>query len=77
MRTYLYNGLEIEEDLNLIHITKKDIRNGSIVFSTIGGDTCYDYGVKFLNHFDKLYHNAPRSDYIEMITYSLVTHGVI
>ena len=76
MITYIYNGLQIKEDLNHIHITNKDIRNGSIVFSTIDGATCYDYGVKFLNQFNKLYHNAPRSDYIEMITYSLVTHGV-
>ena len=74
MRAYRYNGLDIVEENNLIQI--KNIRNGNIVFSTLSGRTCYDHKVKFLNHYDKIYHDEPRSDFIEMLTYSLVTHGV-
>ena len=74
MKQYRYNGLDIVEDNNIIRI--KNVRDGNIIFSTIDGETCYDYGVKFLNRFDKIYHNDPISDFIEKITYSLVTHGV-
>ena len=74
MKQYRYNGLDIVEFDNLIWI--KIIRNGAILFSTKDGKTCYDYGVKFLNRYNKIYHNRARNDFIEMITYSLLTHGV-
>ena len=74
MRHYRYNGLDIVENNDFIWI--KNVRDGDIIFSTRGGDTCYNYEVKFLNRFDKLYHNEPKNDFIEMITYSLLTHGV-
>ena len=74
MRQYRYNGLDIVEIDNLIWI--KNIRNGDIIFSTREGETVYEYGVKFLNRCDRIFHNQPRSDFIEMITYSLLTHGV-
>ena len=73
MRHYRYNGLDIVENNDFIWI--KNVRDGDIIFSTRDGDTCYNYEVKFLNRFDKLYHNEPKIDFIEMITYSLLTHG--
>ena len=74
MKQYRYNGLDVVEFDNLIWI--KNIRNGDILFSTREGEVCYEYGVKILNRYDRIYHNRPRSDFIEMITYSLLTHGV-
>ena len=62
------------EDDNLIWI--KNVRDANIVFSTKDGETCYNYDVKVLYRFDKLYHNEPKNDFIEMISYSLGTHGV-
>ena len=74
MKQYLYNGLDIVEDDNLILI--KTVRNRTIIFSTRYGESCYDFAVKFLNSYDRLYHNEPKNDFIEMICYSLVTHGI-
>ena len=74
MRRYRYNGLDIVEDNNSIHL--KNVRDGKVIFYTDNGNTCYNYDVKFLNRFDKIYHNDPRSDFIEMVAYSLITHGV-
>ena len=74
MRQYRYNGLDIVESDILIWI--KNLRNGDIMFSMRSGETVHEYGVKFLNRYDRIYHNRPRSDFIEMITYSLLTHGV-
>ena len=74
MRQYRYNGLDIAEDGNLIWI--KNVRDGDIVFSTRDGETCYNFDAKFLNRFDRIYHHKPKNDFIEMIYYSLVTHGV-
>ena len=74
MKQYRYNGLDIVEDYNLIWI--KNVRDGNFLFSTIGGETSYDLRVKFLNRYNKIYHNEPKNDFIEMISYSLVTHGV-
>ena len=74
MKLYRYNGLDIAEFDNLIWI--KNVRDGNILFSTIDGETSYDFGVKFLNRYDKIYHNEPKNDFIEMISYSLLTHGV-
>ena len=74
MKQYRYNGLDIVEVNNLIWI--ENIRDGKIIFATIDGETCYDYDIKFLNKYDKIYHNEPKKDFIEMISYSLVTHGV-
>ena len=59
---------------NLICI--KNVRDGNIIFSARDGETCYDFHVKFLNRYDKLYHNEPKNDFIEMLPYSLITHGV-
>ena len=69
-----FNGLDIVEDDNLNWI--KIVRDGDIIFSTIDGETCYKYDVQVLNRFDKLYHNEPKHDFIEMLTYSLITHVV-
>ena len=44
MKQYRYNGLDIVEDYSLIWI--KNVRDGNILFSTIGGETCYDFGVE-------------------------------
>ena len=74
MKQYRYNGLDIVEVDNLICI--KNIREGNIIFSTKEGEVCYDLGVKFLNRCNKIYHNDPKNDFIEMLSYSLVTHGV-
>ena len=74
MNQYRCNGLDIVEDDNLIWI--KNIRDGNIIFSTKKGEICYDCGVKFLKRYDKIYHNEPKNEFIEMISYSLVTHGV-
>ena len=74
MKQYRYNGLDIVEDKNLIWI--KNFRDGNIVFSTRDGETCYNFDVKLLNRYDKIYHNEPGNDFIEMLTYSLTTHGV-
>ena len=74
MKQYRFNGLDIVENNNLIFI--KNVRNGDVVFSTIDGETCYNFDVKILNRYDKIYHNESRNDFIEMLTYSLVTHGV-
>jgi len=74
MRRYRYNGLDIVEDNNSIQL--KNVGDGSVIFYTDNGNTCYNYDVKFLNRFDKIYHNEPKNDFIEMISYSLVTHGV-
>ena len=74
MKQYRYNGLDIVECDNLICI--KNIREGNIIFSTRDGETCYNFGVKFLNQYDKIYHNEPKNDFIEMLSDSLVTHGV-
>ena len=59
---------------NLICI--KNIRDENIIFSKIDGVVCYDFNVKFLNRYNKIYHNEPKNDFIEMLSYSLVTHGV-
>ena len=74
MNQYRYNGLDIVEFDNLIWI--KNIRDGKIIFSTREGEVCYDFGVKFLNRYNKIYHNEPKNDFIEMISYSLLTHGI-
>ena len=74
MNQYRYNGLDIVEFDNLIWI--KNIRDGDIIFSTRDGETIYDYGVKFLNRYDRIFHIQPKNDFIEMISYSLITHGV-
>ena len=74
MKQYRYNGLDIVEVNNLICI--KNIGEGNIIFSTREGKVFYDFGVKFLNRYNKIYHNEPKNDFIEMISYSLVTHGV-
>ena len=74
MRQCRYNGLETLEADNLIWI--KNVRDGNITFSTRDGETCYNFDIKFLNRFDKIYHIEPKNDFIEMISYSLVTHGV-
>ena len=29
-----------------------------------------------MNRYDKIYHNEQRNDFIEMLTFSLITHGV-
>ena len=74
MKQYRYNGLDIVEDKNLIWI--KNVRDGNVIFSTRYGEFCYDFGVKFLNRYDRLYHNEPKNDFIELICYSLVTHCI-
>ena len=74
MKKYRHTGLDIVEEDNLIWI--KNVRDGNILFSTIGGETCYNFDVKFLNRYDKIYHNEPKYDFIEILSYSLVTHGV-
>ena len=74
MKQYRYNGLDIVEADNLIWV--RNIRDRSIIFSTREGETCYNFDVKFLNRYDKIYHNEPKNDCTEMISYSLVTHGV-
>ena len=74
MKQYRYNGLDIVEDDSLILI--KNVRNRNIILSNRYGESCYDFGVKFLNRYDRLYHNEPKNDFIEMICYSLVTHGI-
>ena len=74
MKQYRYNGLDIVEGNNLIWI--KNVRDGNIIFLTRDGETSYDFGVKFLNRYSKIYHNEPRNDFIEMLSCSLVTHGV-
>ena len=74
MKQYRYNGLDIVEADNLICI--KIIRDGNIIFSTRDGETCYDFGVKILNRYNKIYHNEPKNDFIEMLSYSLSTHGI-
>ena len=51
MKQYRYNGLDIVEDDILIWI--KNIRDGNIIFSTLDGETCYDFDVKFLNRYDR------------------------
>ena len=52
MNQYRYNGLDIVEFDNLIWI--KNIRDGNIIFSTREGEVCYDFGVKFLNRYNKI-----------------------
>ena len=74
MKQYRYNGLHIVEVDNLICI--KNIREGNIIISTKEGEVFYDFGVKFLNRYNKIYHNDPKNDFIEMLSYSLATHGV-
>ena len=74
MKQYRYNGLDIVEIDNLIWI--KNIRDGNIIFSTRDGETCYDFGVKFLNRYNKIYRNEPKNDFIEMLSYSLITLGI-
>ena len=51
MKQYRYNGLDIVEVDNLICI--KNIREANIIFSTKEGEVCYDFGVKFLNRYNK------------------------
>ena len=51
MIQYRYNGVDIVETDNLICI--KNIREYDIVFSTRKGEVCYDFGVKFLNRYNK------------------------
>ena len=74
MKQYRYNGLDVVEANNLICI--KNIGDENIIFSKIDGVVCYDFGAKFLNRYNKIYHNEPKNDFIEMLSYSLVTHGV-
>ena len=73
MKQYRYNGLDIVEVDNLICI--KNIREGNIIFSTKEGEVCYDFRVKFLNRYNEKYHNEPKNDFIELLSYSLITHG--
>ena len=72
MKQYRYNGLDIVEINNLICI--KNVRDGNIIFSTKDGETCFDFDVKLLNRYDKLYHNEPKNDFygnvILLINYS-------
>ena len=74
MKQYRHNGLDIVEVKNLICI--KNVRDGNIIFSTRDEETCYDFDVKFLNRYDKVYHNEPKNDFMEMLSYSLNTHVV-
>ena len=74
MKRYRYNGLDIVETDNSIWI--KNVRDGDIIFSTKDGEVSYGFGVKFLNRYNKIYHNEPKNDFIEIISYSLVTHVV-
>ena len=74
MRQYRYNRLDVVEADNLIWI--KSVREGKIVFSTSDGETCFKFDVKTLNRYDKTYNKEPKYDLIEMLTYSLITHGV-
>ena len=74
MKQYRYNGLDIVEVSNLIRL--KNLSEGIIIFSTREREVCYDFGVKFLNRYNKIYHNEPKNNFIEMLSYSLVTHGV-
>ena len=59
MKQYRYNGLDIVEVGNLIWI--KNVRDGKFLFSTRDGDTCYVFDVKFLNRYNKIYHNEPKN----------------
>ena len=74
MKQNRYNGLDIVEADDFIWI--KNVRDGNIIFSTRERESCYDFDVKFLNRYDKILHNEPKYDFIEMISYSLITHGV-
>jgi len=74
MGRYRCIGLDIVEDSNSIQL--KNVTDGNVIFFTDNGNTCYNYDVKFLNRFDKIYHKDPRNDFIEMVAYSLITHGV-
>ena len=58
MRQYRYNGLDNIEDDNLIWI--KNIMDGDIFLSTRNGETCFEYGVKFLNHYHRIFHNQAK-----------------
>ena len=74
MKQYRYNGLDIVENDNLIWI--KNVRDGNIIFSTKEGEVRYAFVVKFLNRYNKIYHNEPKKYFLERLSYSLVTHGV-
>ena len=50
--------------------------DGKIFFSTRHEETCYEYGVKFLNQYHRIFHNQPRSYFVEIISYLLVSHGI-
>ena len=63
MKQYRYNGLDVVEHDNLNWL--KTVRGGNFLFSTRDGETCYKFDVKFLNRFDKIYHNEPKNDFIE------------
>ena len=55
MKQYRYKGLYLVEKCILIWI--KIVRDGDITFSGKSGETGYDYGVKFLNPYDRIYDN--------------------
>ena len=74
MKQYRYKGSDIVEDNILIWI--KNVTDGNILFSTEDRETCYKSEVKFLNRFDKIYDNEPKKDFVELMSDSLVTHGV-
>ena len=74
MEQYCYNGLDFVEIHNLVWI--KNLRDSDIKFSNKDGETCYEFDVKLLNKFEKIHHTEPRNVIIELITYSLITHGV-
>ena len=73
MKQYRYNGIDFVETDNSIEIQL--VRDGNIVFSTGDGKTCHNFHVKFLNRYNKVHHNEPRSDFIEMVVYSLISNG--
>ena len=62
MKQNQYNGLDIVEGNNLIWT--KNVRDGNIIFSTRDGETCYDFDAKFLNRYNKIYHNEPKNVFI-------------
>ena len=74
MSVYRYNRPDNSE--NNGNIKPNIVRDGSILFSTKSGETFYEDVVKFLNLYDRIYHDKPISYFIEMLTFSLLTLGV-
>ena len=62
------------KDGNLFWI--ENIGDGDIRISTKDGEIFYKHVVKVLNLFDKICDNEPKNDFLEMVFYWLVTHGV-